>query len=182
MNSEETFDIVDRHNRPTGRTKPRQLVHRDGDWHRTAQIWVVSGAHEVLCDLRSDAVDSWPGYWDALFGGHVPAGSDYLETAVRELQEEVGITARPDELIFIADYVLDEVDAARAVVNREFQRVFLLRTDQTEFEPAPSEVGAVRFIPLADLAEIISDGALAFIPKAAYYLEMIERISNYIRE
>jgi isopentenyl-diphosphate Delta-isomerase len=182
MNNEERFDIVDENNQPTGETKQRSLVHRDGDWHRTAQIWVVSGDDKVLCDLRSEAVDSWPGYWDAIFGGHVPAGSGYLDTAVRELQEEVGITASAAELIHIADYVLDETDPERRVVNREFQRVYLLRTEQLEFIPAPTEVAQVRFIPFIDLATVITEGSMKFIPKPDYYQQMITRIATYIQD
>ena len=178
----EQFDLVDDENRPLGIRKPRDNVHRDGDWHRTSQVWIVNRKHELLCDRRGETVDSWPGYWDALFGGHLSAGSNYLETAVKELSEEVGIVVSEARLRHLTDYRLDEVDAARGVKNREFQRVYLLRTDQVDFELSPTEVAEVRFIPSENLAEIIEGELMRFIPKPEYYLEMIGLIRTVIGE
>ena len=41
---------------------------------------------------------------DALPGGMVGAGETPVEAAVRELHEEVGISARPDQLIFVRSW------------------------------------------------------------------------------
>ena len=27
--------------KPTGQTKKRGLIHRDGDWHRSVQVWIA---------------------------------------------------------------------------------------------------------------------------------------------
>lgn len=37
----EWLDIVDENGEPTGVVKERSEVHRDGDLHRTAHVWIV---------------------------------------------------------------------------------------------------------------------------------------------
>lgn len=47
----EMFDIRTPEGEPTGEVKERSAVHRDGDWHGTAHIWLVrrkNGKIEVL--------------------------------------------------------------------------------------------------------------------------------------
>ena len=36
----ELFDVVHADGSPTGRSKPRWQVHRDGDWHRSIHVWI----------------------------------------------------------------------------------------------------------------------------------------------
>lgn len=100
----EYLDIVDENGEPTGIVKERSLVHLDGDLHRTAHVWIVrdkedSGV-EVLLQKRSQNKDSHPGCYDISSAGHIPAGDDYIESALRELQEELGIKAEEKELEF----------------------------------------------------------------------------------
>ena len=37
----EMFDVRTPQGDPTGEVKERSAVHRDGDWHGTAHIWLV---------------------------------------------------------------------------------------------------------------------------------------------
>jgi 8-oxo-dGTP pyrophosphatase MutT (NUDIX family) len=53
---------------------------------------VVDDAGRVLALKRPDDADFWPGTWNLPGGGKDP-GESFLEGAVRELQEETGITA-----------------------------------------------------------------------------------------
>lgn len=39
----EYFDVLDSNGHKTGRIKLRSEVHRDGDWHRAVNIWIVNG-------------------------------------------------------------------------------------------------------------------------------------------
>ncbi len=101
----ELFDVCGRDGRPTGHVKERSMVHQDGDFHRTVHIWVVrrkvDGGLEVLLQKRSKDKDAYPGCYDVSSAGHVQAGDDFACSAIRELQEELGITAREEDLRFI---------------------------------------------------------------------------------
>lgn len=121
----EILDIVDENGVPTGRTIDRETAHRDGIRHRTSHVWVArlgadyvcrenNGWLDGTCDVarqmlagvelllqrRSPNKDSHPGCLDISSAGHIPAGCGYIESALRELEEELGITAAASELHF----------------------------------------------------------------------------------
>ena len=97
----EMLDIVDENGHPTGVVKERTKVHEDGDLHRTSHVWIVRDTKdglEVLLQKRSDNKDSFPGCYDTSSAGHIPAGQSFLESALRELHEELGIKVNGDRL------------------------------------------------------------------------------------
>ncbi|KAL3621704.1 hypothetical protein CASFOL_034364 [Castilleja foliolosa] len=101
---EEHFDILTKSGKKTGITKPRSVVHRDGDYHRAVHVWVFAeSTQQLLLQKRADCKDSWAGLWDISCAGHISAGDSSLVTARRELQEELGIKLPNDafELLFV---------------------------------------------------------------------------------
>ncbi|MGB5050099.1 MAG: NUDIX hydrolase [Caldilineaceae bacterium] len=70
-------------------------------WHGVADIWIVNEKGEILCSRRSLGVHGNPGKWQTFFGGHVRAGDAFLDTALRELEEEVGIIAHSEKLLLV---------------------------------------------------------------------------------
>lgn len=103
----ELLDIVDDNGLPTGKIVSRDIVHRDGLLHRTAHVWIVrkTGAgYDILLQKRSREKDSFPGMYDTSSAGHIPAGDEPGESAVRELCEELGIAAAPEELKYIGSF------------------------------------------------------------------------------
>ena len=105
--AEEIFDIVDEKGQPTGETVTRSQAHAEGIRHRTAHIWVVrenGEKTEVLLQKRAMNKDSFPGRYDTSSAGHIQAGDEPLESAVRELAEELGIQADPDDLKFAGTF------------------------------------------------------------------------------
>lgn len=104
---EEIFDIVNEIGQPTGAIATRSQAHAEGLKHRTAHIWVIrekNGRKEVLLQKRALNKDSFPGRYDTSSAGHIQAGDEPLESALRELSEELGIQALPDDLKFIGTF------------------------------------------------------------------------------
>jgi isopentenyldiphosphate isomerase len=114
----ELLDLYDSDDKPLGATKARADVHRDGDWHRTAHIYVVNEHGDFLVHLRSPLKDSKPNRWDTRFGGHVTAGMDYKETAIQELEQEIGLRVTADQLI------LGPQKSYNGVTNREHTQTY----------------------------------------------------------
>lgn len=103
----EIFDVVDEEGVPTGETVEREEAHARGVPHRTAHIWVVrraEGRLQVLLQKRADGKDSFPGCWDTSSAGHIHAGDGPRESAVRELGEELGIGAAPEDLHYAGKF------------------------------------------------------------------------------
>ena len=98
----EILDVCDELGQPTGETVERERAHREGILHRTAHVWIARRVHdewEVLLQKRSMEKDSFPGLYDTSSAGHIPAGSEPVPSALRELSEELGISARPEQLV-----------------------------------------------------------------------------------
>ena len=63
--------------------------------HRATYILVYNSRDELYVQKRTQTKDVFPGYYDVAAGGVVLAGESYLEGAVRELEEELGIRETP---------------------------------------------------------------------------------------
>lgn len=99
----EIFDIVDEKGIPTGETVERTEAHEKGIRHRTAHIWIMreqDGKAQLLLQKRSAEKDSFPGRFDTSSAGHIQAGDEPEESAIRELHEELGIQAAKEDLQF----------------------------------------------------------------------------------
>ena len=97
----EMLDIVDENGVPTGRSVPRTVAHAEGLRHRTSHVWIVrrkAGRVQVLLQMRCAAKDSYPGCYDISSAGHIPAGAEFVGSALRELREELGVDAHAEDL------------------------------------------------------------------------------------
>lgn len=106
----EIFDVVDAIGMPTGETVERKEAHAKGIRHRTAHIWVIrkkEGRWQVLLQKRAQNKDSFPGRWDTSSSGHIQAGDEPEESAVRELGEELGIQAEAGDLKLIGHFDIE---------------------------------------------------------------------------
>lgn len=101
----ELFDILNEDGTKSGIVRERTVAHRDGSLHGTVHIWIVreneESGYDVLLQKRSRNKDSNPGCYDISAAGHIAAGADVLPSALRELEEELGIAAEPQELSYV---------------------------------------------------------------------------------
>lgn len=105
----ELLDIVDENGKPTGETVERKTAHSEGIRHRTAHVWIVRKSDEgaeVLLQKRAMNKDSFPGRYDTSSAGHIQAGDEPEESAIRELHEELGIKPSVDDLQFVDTFVI----------------------------------------------------------------------------
>jgi isopentenyl-diphosphate delta-isomerase len=97
INPDEKLLAVDKNDRPLD-SLPRSEIHQKMLLHRISDIWVVNSQAQVLAQKRSIHKDRWGGMWECWFGGHVLASQTYLECAVTETKEELGLTVSPEDL------------------------------------------------------------------------------------
>lgn len=95
MNKDEIFDIVDKEDNVTGQAS-REEAHSNPDIiHRVVHLAVLNSSGEILAFLRSKKKRFGGGKWQLFFGGHVNSGEDPIDASPRELEEELGIKAKP---------------------------------------------------------------------------------------
>ncbi len=149
----ELLDIVDENGVPTGKTVLREMAHKEGIRHRTAHLWLMrrkNGILQVLVQKRSEQKDSHPGCYDISSAGHIPAGSDYIPSALRELSEELGLVASPEELIYCGKRRYHHINHFRGTVFSDHQvsSVYVLWRDVAEEDIIiqESELASVRWM------------------------------------
>jgi len=88
---DEILDVVDEQDRVL-RTAPRSEVYRDGLVHRCVFVLVRDPRGRIFTHRRTDTKAFAPGAYDCFVGGVVGAGEGYPEAAVREAEEELGVS------------------------------------------------------------------------------------------
>ncbi len=58
------------------------------------------GELEFLWQKRSEKIDRFPGYYDISAGGHINLGETLIEAAIRETDEEIGVSITSEDLQF----------------------------------------------------------------------------------
>ena len=140
----EIFDIVDEGDAVV-RQASRHEAHTQKLMHRAVHIFVFNRKGELFLQKRSRFKDAHPNCWDSSAAGHVNAGCDYPETASRELEEELGVSA-PVEL-------LAKIEASERT-GHEFVHLFRAQHEGPFGLPA-SEIETGGFFPLDLISEWI---------------------------
>lgn len=158
---------------PTGRTKERREVHRDGDLHRTLHVWIVKDARNVLLQRRAAGKDLEPGKLDVAVGGHFLVG-ETLPDVLRETEEELGFQVSVGEL-----HYLETSRVRRTYPDRqdfELQESYLLRRDAplTSYALNAEEVEVLYEVPLAGATALYEHGT----PVAAAGFDAYGRENN----
>lgn len=159
----EFFELLNEDGTKTGKIKSRTLVHQDGDLHGTSHIWVMrrnpNGQPEILLQKRSKTKDAFPGCYDISSAGHMDLNETFLETAVRELREELGIVAKKEELKFIHDHYgfVETEFYGKPFKNRELSKIFLyeVKDMDQEFVLQKEEVEEVCWMPYEELVRAV---------------------------
>jgi 8-oxo-dGTP pyrophosphatase MutT (NUDIX family) len=90
--NDEVIILVDKHNTIIGDV-PRRLMNFGKDYHRVTYILVFDKKGNLLIQKRTDDKAFCPGYYGITTGGVVEKGETYIDSAHRELQEELGFDA-----------------------------------------------------------------------------------------
>ena len=146
--NKEYFDILDENGNKTGKIKLRTEVHRDGDWHKAIHIWIINDKGDILLQRRSADKDSNPNMIDISCAGHLTAGDDSLNGAIRELKEELNMDIEPEELQFIKTLKRSS-KYTETFINNEFDDLYILRTDKKidDMKYQEEEISEIFYVP-----------------------------------
>ncbi len=165
-NPNELFDLVDRDDLVIGQVRRGDAHRNPALIHRSVQVMIFDSAGRVLLQRRSQAKDLFPGYYCASASGHVASGEDYPETAIREVEEELGVT-------LLLAYAGKEL--VRSHAETEMTALFLGRSDGP-FTFHPTETAGGDFFTPAVLERAVSDGSLPMTPALLAALGMIAQL------
>ncbi len=146
LDQEELLFVVDGKNNPL-LPLPRSLAHKKLLWHRTTGIWVINNNKQILCQRRSLLKDTKPGFWCCFFGGHMSPNEEYVQNAVIELKEELGINLSEKDLIPFKILKSDKP------THKEFQQIFacVVNGDINNFKFEKDEIDQIAWIDLDEV-------------------------------
>ncbi len=179
---DEYLDVLDQNGEKTGERKLRSAVHRDGDWHRTVHIWLVNPRGEILLQRRTLTKKTHPGMLDVSCAGHLLAGDTPKSGALRELAEELGVAAKPEQLQFLATIQrAKKMDSG--ITDKQYIDIFLLQTELElqDFELQMEEVADVQYVSPAELKQMIAEGKSDLADRGEEYeilFRTLETIQN----
>lgn len=166
----EYFDIVDIAGNIIGKASRKECHSNPNLLHRVSHILVFNSQNKLYLQKRSIHKDIQPGKWDTSVGGHLNLGESFEQAAIRELNEELGITN--PTLIHLYDYIWH--------TNRESE---LVRTFKIIYDEAitfdKDEIEDGRFFSFNEIQSAISSNIFTpnFIEEYHRYIQFEKRIS-----
>ncbi len=143
---EKTWDILD-----------RDTIHKLGKWHRGIRVFILNDKNQVLLQQRSANKESYPNIWDLSAAGHVESGSTSIDTAIREVSEELGLTITRDELNYLGTHT-DSDNISENFIGNAFYDIFFVQknVDITTLTLQPDEVSNVKWLPFSELVDLVN--------------------------
>ena len=154
---EEMIDVLDEKGNKTGKVATRATVHREGLCHRIIVVAIVDKEGRLLMQQRAMQKESNPGKWDVSTAGHVSTGQTSMEAAIREVEEEIGIKLKEQDLHLICTFHGKGQVKENYIANHiyDFYLVRKERIDMTKIKKQESEVAQIKLVTKQEVESLI---------------------------
>jgi 8-oxo-dGTP pyrophosphatase MutT (NUDIX family) len=128
--------------------KLERYTHVEGEYAQGSHVWIMNSKGELLIQKRTPTKRLYPNLWSITSGG-TDSGETTLDTAYREVKEELGIELKPEELELVMSYKR----------NHDFVDVWLARKDikLEEITMQKEEVAEVKWVTEEELENLIKE-------------------------
>jgi len=159
----EHWDLYDRDRQKTGEIHLRGEKMPPERFHLVVQVVIFGSDGRMLIQQRQRDKIGWPGMWDFSAAGSAVAGDSSLDAAIREVQEELGLTLAPEELQPVLTMHGDSF----------FCDIYLVHRDAAieELSLQETEVQAVRWASEEEVLELAAKGQ--FVPWIAPFIRLL---------
>ncbi len=153
---DEFLNLIDEEGHFLETSKPRSLVHRDGDLHPAVHVWIIRekdmGVYTLLQKRSADKRIN-PCCYDVSAAGHVPQGEEFRISAVREVAEELGIELQENKLEFLS--LTKSSYNCGDIHDNEIRAVYLCR-EKIDAENLNLQDSEVESVAWAEIDEILA--------------------------
>jgi len=149
----ENLDIYDEYMNKIG-TESRDIVHRNGLWHKTVHCWMYDENGNIYFQIRADS-----GKLYTTASGHVLASETVRDAFHREILEEIGIDTDVSNAIALEVVFWRQDKPEREWHDRAFAHVYAnkLPLNFTDFHFQPDEVAGLIRINAHDCFNLLMD-------------------------
>ena len=182
---DELIDIVTEDGKPTGTIARKSEIHKKGWFHNTIHLWLFTIKGNILLQQRSHKKSIFPLLWDVSVAGHIDAGETFIEAALRETHEELGLILRPKDLKKIGVHKHMSSYNNGKIQDNEFHHVYIaqLKVDLNTLIPQPDEVEALKLVSLKEFESLLKHSTTNshFVPtNKAYYKFVSNNIAKVL--
>lgn len=175
--SKELIDVLDENGVKTGKVLDRGAIHKNGLWHRAIAVAIINGKQEILLQQRAENKEKNAGMWDISVAGHISAGQNSKDAALREISEEIGIEISKNELEYIFSYRMNQKVSDEFIEN-QFYDFYIIKNDNIKIENIKiqeSELQDIKFVDLSTLNKMLDEHII--VDRKPIYDELI----NYLK-
>ena len=129
-------------------------------------------------------MDLAPGKWDQSAAGHVDEGESYIEAALRETKEELGLDIPKDRFQYLFTLKTENTTNNGVYINKEFKDVYLVEMDLniSELNLQESEVSDVKFILVKELERMVKEGDIRLASQNEEYQKLFEYLKEKLNQ
>lgn len=156
---EEKFDVLNPNGTHTDKVETRENCHLQGLYHKAVVLFIVNSKNEILLQRRSENKKMWPNMWDISAGGHVLAGEYGYQAAIREAEEELGISdVKTQEMLFI-ESCLSHQEKGNIIDNMLNEYYIIYKDiDINKLQLQEEEVSEVKWFTIEEIEKMMNDG------------------------
>ena len=179
---DELIDILTPEGKPTGKTALKSEAHKNGWFHATVHIWLFTSDEKILLQKRALTKKVFPGLWDISVAGHIGAGEEVLESAKREVLEEIGLELDEKDLIKIGTRI-HQVSHPNGIQDNEHHHVFIaeLKVPLATLTIQEEEVAEIKLFDLSVLKETKNLENVLLSRFHDYYVSVYDKIIEQIK-
>ena len=183
---DEYIDIVTVTGELTGKSALKSEVHKNGWYHNTIHLWLYTKQGEILLQQRSQKKPIYPLLWDVSVAGHIDAGETFLEAALRETKEEIGLQLQPENLSKIGIELHKSLYNEGAIQDNEFHHVYIaeLMVELNVLIPQEEEVEALKLVSFKQFEALLTNSETNshfVVTNKSYYLFVINAIKDHLK-
>ena len=149
----ENLDIYDEYMNKIG-TESRDIVHRNGLWHKTVHCWMYDENGNIYFQIRADS-----GKLYTTASGHVLSGETVRDAFHREILEEIGIDTDVSNAIALEVVFWRQDKPEREWHDRAFAHVYAnkLPLNFIDFRFQHDEVAGLVRVKAGDCLDLLMD-------------------------
>lgn len=176
----EKVDLIDKNGNLTGKVETRKEVHKNGLPHQASGLIIVrreKNGFEILSQQRSFKKEKNAGLWDMSASGHIPSGENPEDSLVREVQEELGINVKLNELKLLGKFWRNEIYRQDFVEN-ELDYIYILEKniDINKVKIQKEEVEQVKYIDVETFKNMLKQKKA--VTRKGVWLALFKFIQN----
>ena len=170
----ELLVAVDSNDREAMVLHGKDVVHKHGYRHRGSHVFIETFGGGFILQKKAKGTEN-AGKWSSAVSGHVRYKETYMDAAIREAMEELGIELVKEDLTEVT-----KVQPHKETGN-EFVTLYSYLMDESEvIDPNGKEVDSIIICPLKEIVTDISLNRDKYSPAFVYLLNVYLSLEGWI--